>query len=106
MLIKNNGSEATEVTCVNKVQNNSNACSCVAQLKVKNESMCSSMQTGCEGTLRTSASESQFLYCSENGTDISDTHDVSRFLELGRVEDRFRMYKVDLKGTQLSGEMF
>ena len=39
MLIKNNGSEATEVTCVNKVQNNSNACSCVAQLKIKNESV-------------------------------------------------------------------
>ena len=82
MLIKNNGSEATEVTCVNKVQDDSNACSCVAQLKVKDESMCSSMQTGCEGTSRTSASESQFLYCLESGTDISDTQFVSRFWEL------------------------
>ena len=82
MLMKNNGSEATEVTCINKVQNNSNACSCTAQLKVKDKSMCSSMQTGCEGTSHTSASESQFLYCSESGTDISDTHDVSRFWEL------------------------
>ena len=75
-------SEATEVTCVTKVQDNSNACLYAAQLKIKDESVCNSMQTVCEGTSHTSESESQFLYCSESGTDISDIHDISRCLEL------------------------
>ena len=85
MLIKKKASEATEVTCVNQVQDSSNACSCAAQLKAKDESNVrwpGSMQTGSEGTSLTNASESRMLCSSESGTDILDMHDISRFWEL------------------------
>ena len=78
MLIKKNDSEATEVTCVTKVQDNSNACSCVVQLKVKDESMYNSLVQ-----CKLGVKEPHLLvqYCSESGTDISDMHDISRFWE-------------------------
>ena len=81
-------SEVMEVTCVNKVQDNSNACSCAADPKVTDGTMCCSEQKGCEVTTHTSESESEFLDCSDSGPDM---HDISRFWELeqggGQIQD-------------------
>ena len=84
---------------LNKVQDNSNACSCGADPKVTDETMCCSEQEGCEVTTHTSASELEFLDCSDSGPDIPDMHDISRFWELEQGGGQIQNVQGRLKGS-------